>query len=297
MLAFLWLQTSSFWREEAETRWEVKVSRIRIRHLLPGRLPSGFSITWHSLLLRRKVQRRSAGSWEHIQHASPARCSSIRHARSHAFFVVPLKVTGPGPPSHHVYNHHLRMGCSVSCPRKQTLKKDVNSNSVSLPLTLPWSCFSPSRSKHHWLKSAGAALILLEACELFVSFSLGSLKGSLSFPLCFHWLLPPSSAAGRITARYLQFKCIWEGVARAVAASSTPPQQSEKSYLHVGGGRSPTEAVRTHSPANGIQFFLEFLFSNPLMNAALEALWEELVSVWVTPPKLCHQQSWIHNEP
>lgn len=44
-----------------------------------------------------------------------------------------------------------------------------------------------------------------------MSFSLDSLKGSLSFPLCFHWLLPASSAAGQIT-RYLQFKCIWEGL-------------------------------------------------------------------------------------
>lgn len=143
------------------------------------------------------------------------------------------------------------------------------------------SCFCPSRSKHHRLKAAGAALILLGACELSMSFSLDSLKGSLSFPLGFDCLLAASSA-GQITARYLHFECIWEGPP-CPAPSSTPPQEGEKCYLHPRGGRSQTEGRQErcmYVSAFHLQWdlVLEFLFYNWGENAALDVLWEELVA-------------------
>lgn len=91
------------------------------------------SIPWRSLLLRCDVlsrQRARLGTRSaRLECAhSPAQLSYNRHARRHMFFVVPSKVGDPGRPSHHVSDHHLRMGCGVPCQKKTG--QDVNSNWV-----------------------------------------------------------------------------------------------------------------------------------------------------------------------
>lgn len=65
-----------------------------------------------------------------------------------------------------------------------------------------------------------------------MSFSLDSLKGSLSFPLGFHCLLAASSA-GQITARYLHFECIWEG--STVSCTALDPSTEKREVLSAPG--------------------------------------------------------------
>lgn len=148
------------------------------------------------------------------------------------------------------------------------------------------SCFCPSRSKHHRLKSAGAALILLGAGELSMSFSLDSLKGSLSFPLGFHCLLAASSA-GQITARYLPFECIWEG---STVVLHRPPAIRSKarsviSSREVAGVRQQgdrgAESMSVHLTSNGIHFLNSCFVMGGGANAALDVLWEELVAAQI----------------
>lgn len=194
-----------------------------IWHLFPGGmicLACGFSLLPRHLALTLHVQRSHYAAqwgWDHTRHASPLHLSkhllschktdTQTGGTSPPMTVVPLKFSdllrGGGRPSNPVDNNHLRMGRALVSQKYLEMMSAL----ILYVLSPSSSCFCPSRSKHHRLKSAGAALILLGACELSVSFSLDSLKGSLSFPLGFHCLLAASSA-GQITARYLHFECI-----------------------------------------------------------------------------------------
>lgn len=161
---------------------------------------------------------------------TPAQLSQNRHTdRRHlsaddcCTFKIQWLVEG-GRPSNPVDNNHLRMGRAVVSHKYLEMMSAL----ILYVLSPSSSCFCPSRSKHHRLKSAGAALILLGACELSVSFSLDSLKGSLSFPLGFHCLLAASSA-GQITACYLHFECIWEGF--TVSCTVLDPSAEKREVL------------------------------------------------------------------
>lgn len=161
----------------------------------------------------------------------------------------------------------------------------------TVPLTFPSSCFSPSRSKHHWLKCCNPSRSLQALHVLLIRFlkriTVFSTLLSLAAACLISWRANycPLSA-GKVYLR---------GGRTCQAASSTPPKRSEKCYLHAEGERSQTEGrqerfcIRSHPTPNGIHFF-EFLVYNWWMNAAFDVLWKERVSVWVTH-KLSNQRA------
>lgn len=242
MVAFLWPQKFVFQREKAESQWEMKVGRIW--HLFPGGmicLACGFSSLPRHLALTLHVQRSSDAAqwgWDHTLHASPLHLSkhllschktdTQTGATSLLMTVVPLKSSGLLRRGRATVKSCWQLSPEDGMRHLLSGNLEMMSALILYVLSSSSSCFCPSRSKHHRLKSAGAALILLGACELSMSFSLDSLKGSLSFPLGSHCLLAASSA-GQITARYLHFECIWEG--STVSCTVLDPSAEKREVL------------------------------------------------------------------
>lgn len=135
----------------------------------------------------------------------------------------------------------------------------MNSDSDTCPCPFPapqgWSIIS--------LNLLEPALILLEACRQSMSFSLASLRGSLSFLLPFHCLLL-AHQPGQLQP------VIWsQRVSERGHAVPSPslPEESEKCYLRVSG--DPTHVGVNHS-AHRVTIYkhwvsIEIHFSNVLI--------------------------------
>lgn len=213
---FLWPQKSIFFPEKQQKvseRWRLVVSGI---YFLAGwsiwhAAFHHFHAAWHTTAATQRTGPGiTLGALHHFISANTRLVVTKQTQRQAPFLFRWLlylyKSEGGGL---QILFPIITWGWDVASPVRRT-GKNINSNSLYSVSVSFFYYFSPSRSKHHSLKSAGAALILLQACKLSLSFSLDSLKGSPSFPFGFHCLLSPSSA-GQITARYLRFECICQG--------------------------------------------------------------------------------------